>query len=82
MLLSPFGGFVLADKAVLALSGYLLNENAGCCMLLNEWTWLSARVCLIWLKFSLSPNSETKICIEGMHLLKVELLHSYSLSFT
>ena len=58
------------------LSGYLPNENADYCMLINEWAWLRSRVCLFEaesaLGFSFGVRAQTEIkCIKGMHLLNV-----------
>ena len=47
------GGSFLAVKVAWALSEYLPTKNADYCMLINEWAWLSARVCLLRLKVHL-----------------------------
>ena len=36
------GGSFLAGKASCALSGSLPIESADCCMLINEWAWLTS----------------------------------------
>ena len=40
----------LAGKAAWALSGCLTTISADCCMVVNQSTWLSSRVCLLRLE--------------------------------
>ena len=46
-MLYPLGGSFQVGKAIWTLSQYLPTKNADYCMLVNEWAWLSSRVCLI-----------------------------------
>ena len=55
------GGSFLAEKASLALSGCLPIESADYCMLVNEWAWLTSRVCLLRLEVELASALESKL---------------------
>ena len=44
------GSSFLAGKPSLALSGCLPIGSADHCMLVNEWAWLTSRVCLLRLE--------------------------------
>ena len=62
-----------------ALSRCLPIENAGYCMLVNEWAWLRSWVCLSRLRVHLGSVLESELIqkwryvrwINGMHLLNV-----------
>ena len=55
------GGSFLAGKASWALSGCLPIESADYCMLVNEWAWLSSRVCLLRLEVELASVLESEL---------------------
>ena len=55
------GGSFLADKPSLALSGCLPIESADQCMLVNEWAWLTSRVCLLRLEVDLGSVLESEL---------------------
>ena len=57
----PGGGSFLAGKAAWALSGCLTTESANYCMLVNEWAWLSSRVCLLRLEVELASVLESEL---------------------
>ena len=57
----PSGGSFLAEKASWALSGCLPIENADYCMLVNEWAWLTSRLCLLRLEVELASALESKL---------------------
>ena len=73
------GGSFLAKNASLALSGCLPIESADHCMLVNEWAWLTSRVCLLRLevdlrRFSFGVRAWTEMeiwCVKGMYRLKL-----------
>ena len=48
------GGSFLGRKASWVLSGCLAIESADYCMLVNEWAWLTSRVCLLRLEVELA----------------------------
>ena len=55
------GGSFLAGKPSLALNGCLPIKSADQCMLVNEWAWLTSRVCLLRLEVELASVLESKI---------------------
>ena len=71
------GGSFLAGKASWALSGCLTIESADYCMLVNQWAWLTSRVCLLRLEVELasvlvSAWTEMEIrYVKGMSRLKI-----------
>ena len=54
-------GSFLAGKASWALSGCLPIESADYCMLVNEWAWLTSRVCLLRLEVELASVLESEL---------------------
>ena len=48
------GGSFLAEKASWALSRCLPIKSADYCMLVNDWAWLTSRVCLLRLEVKLA----------------------------
>ena len=74
----PSGGSFLAEKAFWALSGCLPIDSADYYMLVNEWAWLTSRVCLLRLEvevgfsFGVKDWTEMEIrCVKGMYRLKL-----------
>ena len=55
------GGSFLAGKASWSLSGCLPIESAYYCMLVNEWAWLTSRVCLLKLEVELGSVLESEL---------------------
>ena len=54
-------GSFLAGKAAWALSRCLTTEGADYCMVVNEWAWLSSRVCLLRLEVDLGSVLESEL---------------------
>ena len=63
----PSGGSFLSEKASWTLSRCLLIESADYCMLVNEWAWLTSRVCLLRLDVELASVLESKISQKWRH---------------
>ena len=55
------GGLFLAGKASWALSGCVPIESADCYMLVTEWAWLTAGVCLLRLEVELGSVLESEL---------------------
>ena len=59
------GGTFLAGKPSLALSGCLPIKSADYGMLINEWAWLTSRVCLLRLEVQLASVLESALDRNG-----------------
>ena len=55
------GGSFLAGKASWVLSRCLPIESADYCMLINDWAWLTSRVCLLRLEVELVSILESEL---------------------
>ena len=60
------GGWFLARKAALALSGCMTTDGANYCMLVNKWVWSKSSVCLLTLEVDMGSVLESELWRYGI----------------
>ena len=55
------GGWFLVRKVAWALNGCMATYSAGYCMLVNEWAWSNAQVCLLRLGVNMDSVFESEL---------------------
>ena len=55
------GGWFLARKVAWALNGCMATYSADYCMLVNEWAWSNAQVCLLRLRVNMDSVFKSEL---------------------